>query len=98
MRLIFPDPARMIDLPGVGPCPRPVDIDQRLTGFQRLKSLRIYRFEPGPAIHGESEVDEVFITALEGRFAMAIDGPHALEAELGPVSYTHLTLPTICSG
>ncbi len=91
MRLIFPDPARMIDLPGVGPCPRPVDIDQRLTGFQRLKSLRIYRFEPGPAIHGESEVDEVFITALEGRFAMAIDGPHALEAELGPGGALYMT-------
>lgn len=87
MKIIDADPARMIDLPGVGPCPRPVDIDQGVSGFHRLKSLRIYRFEPGPAIHGDSEVDEVFILPLAGAFDMQITGPHALAARvsaLGP--------------
>ena len=77
MRLIEPDETRMIDLPGVGPCPRPVDIDQRLTGFKRLKSLRIYRFQPGPPIHGDSEIDEVFILPLSGAMEMEISGRDA---------------------
>ncbi len=76
MQIIDADPARMIDLPGVGPCPRPVDIDQGKTGFQGLKSLRIYRFVPGPAIHGDSEVDEVFILPLSGAFDLQIAGAH----------------------
>ena len=87
MKIIDADPARMIDLPGVGPCPRPVDIDQSGTGFHRLKSLRIYRFVPGPAIHGDSETDEVFILPLSGAFDMQITGAHPLTARvsaLGP--------------
>ena len=82
MRLIEPDETRMIDLPGVGPCPRPVDIDQQLTGFKTLKSLRIYRFQPGPAIHGESEVDEVFILPLSGTMEMEILGRDAFQGRL----------------
>lgn len=87
MKIIDADDTRMIDLPGVGPCPRPVDIDQGVTGFHRLKSLRIYRFEPGPAIHGDSETDEVFILPLSGAFDMQITGAHPLTARvsaLGP--------------
>lgn len=82
MQIIPADPTRMIDLPGVGPCPRPVDIHPGVTGFTRLKSLRIYRFDPGPPIHGDSEEDEVFITALQGLAAMQITGPHPLSATL----------------
>ena len=83
MRLIESDQTRMIDLPGVGPCPRPVDIDQRLTGFVTLKSLRIYRFQPGPPIHGESEADEVFILPLSGSMQIEISGRDRFH---GPIS------------
>ncbi len=82
MRIIDPDDRRMVDLPGVGPCPRPVDIDQSATGFRRLKSLRIYRFVPGPPICGDSEVDEVFILPLTGDFDMAITGNHPLSTSV----------------
>ena len=94
MQIIPADDTRMIDLPGVGPCPRPVDIDQRLTGFKRLKSLRIYRFLPGPAIHGESEVDEVFILPLSGVLDMVITGSHSFHGQLsadGPYRALYMT-------
>ena len=82
MVIINPDATRMIDLQGVGPCPRPVDIDQKQTGFKTLKSLRIYRFQPGPPIHGESEVDEVFILPLTGEIQMAIFGRDAFQGQI----------------
>ena len=94
MKIIDADDTRMIDLPGVGPCPRPVDIDQGVTGFHRLKSLRIYRFEPGPAIHGDSETDEVFILPLSGAFDMQITGAHPLSARVsatGPTRALYMT-------
>lgn len=73
---------RMIDLPGVGPCPRPVDIDQSVTGFSRLVSLRVYAFEPGPAINGEAEDDEVYIVLLSGAARIGITGTQASTFEL----------------
>ncbi|UPH72239.1 hypothetical protein LGT41_0005330 [Abyssibius alkaniclasticus] len=82
MLIIDADPTRMIDLPGVGPCPRPVDIDQSVTGFKRLKSLRIYSFQPEVTIEGESEGDEVFVLPLGGTVAMEIAGEHPLSAHL----------------
>lgn len=91
MKIIPADPSRMIDLPGVGPCPRPVDIDQSVTGFNRLKSLRIYRFAAGPAIEGESEVDEVYIVALDGAAQMQISGAHPLAADLAPGHALYMT-------
>ena len=94
MKIIPSDHSRMIDLPGVGPCPRPVDIDQSVTGFQRLKSLRIYRFQAGPPVHGDSEVDEVFILPLSGAFDMAISGTHPLAATVcaeGPTRALYMT-------
>ena len=57
---------RYIELEGVGPVSRPVDIDQSLTGFASLRTLRIYRFEPGSVIDGHAEEDEVFIIVLSG--------------------------------
>ena len=93
MKIIDSDDARMIDLHGVGLCPRPVDIDQGVTGFHRLKSLRIYRFEPGLDIHGDSEVDEVFILPLSGAWEMQITGAHPLQARvsaLGPTRAVYM--------
>ena len=80
--VIRPDEGNLIDLPGVGPCPRPVDVDQSMTGFARLKSVRAYRFAPGATIEGESEADEVLIVVLEGAVTMEIAGAHPLTAPL----------------
>jgi hypothetical protein len=94
MQVIDADEHRLIDLPGVGPCPRPVGIDQAVTGFRRLKSLRIYRFQPGPPIHGDSEVDEVLILPLAGSFQMQITGAHPLQALVsaqGPLRGLYMT-------
>lgn len=84
MQIIDADRHRMIDLPGVGPCPRPVDIDTGVTGFKALKSLRIYRFDAGSRIAGESEEDEVWVIPLDGRIAISITGAHPLSADLAP--------------
>ena len=94
MLIIDADDNRMIDLPGVGPCPRPVDIDQNVTGFNCLKSLRIYRFQPGPPVHGDSEVDEVFILPLSGAFDMVITGQYGADATVtsaGPLRAMYMT-------
>ena len=94
MLIINADDSRLIDLPGVGPCPRPVDIDQAVTGFNHLKSLRIYRFQPGPPIHGDSEGDEVFILPLSGAFDIVITGTHGAEARVtgaGPIRAIYMT-------
>ena len=82
MQIIDKDDSRLIDLPGVGPCPRPVDIDESVTGFTCLKSLRIYRFQPGAVIEGESEVDEVFVIAVSGAIQLNISGASPCEATL----------------
>ena len=82
MLIISTDPTRMIDLPDVGPCQRPVDIDQAVTGFQRLKSLRIYRFGAGATIAGDSEGDEVYIVPIGGAVELQITGVTPLKATL----------------
>lgn len=74
MKHIPADFTRMIDLPGVGLCARPVDIDQAVTGFSRLVSMRVYAFEPGPAINGEAEDDEVYIVLLSGAAQIEVTG------------------------
>lgn len=76
MKVIAPDFDRTVDLPGVGPTPRPVDIDQSATGFRDLVSLRIYEFDDGAAIDGEAEEDEVLIVLLAGAAAVAVTGEH----------------------
>jgi len=79
LRLFRPDFDRRIDLPGAGPCPRPVDIDRSVTGFSRLVALRVYSFAQGVAIDGEAEGDEVFIVLMRGRADIAISSgghPH----------------------
>lgn len=84
MLIIPADPTRMINLPGIGPCPRPVDIDQSVTGFTRLKSLRIYRFQPGVTVNGDSEGDEVYILPFGGAVQMQITGATPLDTSLSP--------------
>lgn len=74
MQVIPPDFDRMIDLPGVGPCPRPVDIDQSVTGFADLVSLRIYDFAGGMVIDGDAEGDEVLIVLLAGAATLDVTG------------------------
>ena len=81
-KLIQPDESNLIDLPGVGSCPRPVDIDQTTTGFDRLTSLRAYRFAAGLTVEGESEVEEVLILLVSGMVRLEITGTHKLTAEL----------------
>lgn len=109
MLIIHPDFARRIDLPGAGPCPRPVDIDRSRTGFSNLVSLRIYSFAAGVKIDGEAEDDEVFIVLMRGQadivvssggghvgdFPLAADGgPRA--AYLPPEASYRLTAVTDC--
>lgn len=88
MKLIASDFSRRIDLPGVGPAPRPVDIDQSTTGFDELVSLRIYSFAPGSPINGEAEGDEVAIVVLNGSCEIAVTGAISetfmLRADGGP--------------
>ena len=93
MQIIDADPTRMIDLPGVGPCPRPVDIDESVTGFRTLKSLRIYRFQPAVTIKGESEGDEVYVLPLDGAVDLAISGAHPLAASLSAAGERALYMP-----
>lgn len=72
MQIINADFRRRIDLPGAGPCPRPVDIDQGVTGFSDLVSLRIYAFASGMTIEGEAEEDEVFMVVMRGAANVAV--------------------------
>ena len=70
------DHARRIELAGVGPAPRPVDIDQAQTGFAALRTLRIYRFDPPATVHGHAEEDEVFIVVLCGEVELQMRSEH----------------------
>ena len=74
MLIVRPDFDRKIDLPGAGPCPRPVDIDGANTCFSDLVSLRVYSFAEGVMIDGEAEEDEVFIVLLRGRADLIVSG------------------------
>lgn len=74
MRIIEPDFTRQIELPEVGPCARPVDIDQSQTGFSDLVSLRVYQFAQRMIIHGEAEEDELFIVLLRGTVDIDVAG------------------------
>lgn len=79
MLIVRPDFDRRIDLPGAGPCPRPVDIDRSSTGFSNLVSLRVYSFASGVVIDGDAEEDEVFIVLMRGLADVAVssDGAQA---------------------
>jgi hypothetical protein len=68
---------RGVELAGVpGRVPRPVDIDQAHTGFETLRTLRIYRFGPPHVIEGHAEEDEVYIIVLAGSVELVIRSEH----------------------
>ncbi len=75
---VRPDPARRIDLPGVGPVPRPLEVGHDVSGLRDV-SLRTYRFAAGNVIDGEAEDDEVLILVLSG--LVAIDAVEAATGE-----------------
>lgn len=82
MKIIQPDHTRRIPIDGVPePVRRPVDIDQSITGFKDLRTLRIYRFDPGSVIDGHAEEDEVFIVVLAGSIEITMSGNGA---KVGP--------------
>lgn len=74
MKRILSDYNRFVNLEGVGEVSRPVDIDQSVTGFSDLVSLRIYKFLSGQIINGEAEDDEVCIVFLSGDVTMEVTG------------------------
>jgi hypothetical protein len=78
MKLIPADHNRRIDLPGVPePVLRPVDIDKAKTGFESLRSLRIYHFDAASAIDGHAEEDEVMIVLLAGSIEITLIDVHS---------------------
>lgn len=74
MKKIPSDYNRFITLEGVGEVSRPVDINQSVTDFSQLVSLRIYKFLQGQVINGEAEEDEVCIVFLSGDVTMEVSG------------------------
>ena len=73
MILIKSDHNRRIDIAGVqATVRRPVDIDQAITGFTKLRTLRVYRFDQGSVINGYAEEDEVFIVVMAGSIELTI--------------------------
>lgn len=83
MTVIKADHDRRIPIHGVpAPVSRPVDIDQSITGFGDLRSLRIYRFDEGSVIDGDAEQDEVLVVVLAGSVEFAISGLHPVHFEL----------------
>lgn len=83
MTVIKADHDRRIPIHGAqGPVSRPVDIDQSITGFRDLRSLRIYRFDEGSVIDGDAEQDEVFVVVLAGSIEFTVRGTHPDHFEL----------------
>lgn len=84
MKIIKPDFARRIEIPGIAdPVRKPVDIDPGITGFETLRTLRIYQFEPGSVVDGHAEDDEVFLVVLSGSAELTLSTP---ESKGTPVS------------
>lgn len=83
MKVIKANHDRRIPIHGVPePVNRPVDIDQSITGFTDLRSLRIYRFDEGSVIDGDAEQDEVFVVVLAGSIAFTVSGAQPDHFEL----------------
>ena len=73
MILVQPDSERRVDIPGApGPVRKPVDIDETITGFRTLRTLRVYRFDKDSVIEGHAEADEVYLVLLSGSVEVAI--------------------------
>ncbi len=81
MKLIKADPNRRVEIAGLPVAPRrPVDIDKSHTGFARLRSLRIYRFDVDSVIDGEAEEDEVLIVVMAGSIELTMSGGHSADS------------------
>lgn len=75
MKLIKPDFHGSVEIEGIaGPVPRPVSIDQAKTGFERLRTLRVYRFSEGVPVDGHAEEDEVLLVVLSGSVELKLTG------------------------
>ena len=73
MKHIKADGLRVMELAGVpDPVHRPVDIDQKLSGFLFLRSLRVYCFTAGSVIVGHAENDEVLLVLLAGTVQLTL--------------------------
>lgn len=77
MLIVEPDFDRRIDLPNVGPCQRPIDIDRTKAPLSKLVSLRVYSFDRDVVIDGEAEGDEVFIVLMRGQAGIRTSGSDA---------------------
>ena len=92
MKVIHADHERRYDIPSVpGPARRPVDIDTSITGFKRLRSLRLYRFSPGAPIDGHAEEDEVFVIVTAGTAEMKIGWDDAAPDSIGTFTLSTFT-------
>ncbi len=74
--LIFePDFDHLTDLPGAGPTPTPVDLDQRATGFTDLAALQVHELGDGTTMSGGTGEDEMLIVLLAGAMTVTVTGP-----------------------
>ena len=92
MTIIEPDFDRIIDLPGAGPTPRPVEIDGRAMGFHDLLSLHIDELADGAVIEGAAE-EEVLLVLLAGAIAVDVIHPAAMTVLLDADGDWGLHLP-----
>ncbi len=89
MKVIHADQERRYDIPGVpGPARKPVDIDADKTGFTRLRSLRVYRFDAGSVIDGHAEEDEVLVVVTTGSAEIKIGWENSSVDALGVFELT----------
>lgn len=92
MTIIEPDFDRLIDLPGAGPTPRPVEIDGRATGFQDLLSLHIDELADGSVIE-DTAANEVLLVLLAGAIAVDVTHPSQMTVLLDADGDWGLHLP-----
>ena len=92
MTIIEPDFDRLIDIPGAGPTPRPVEIDGRAAGFHDLLSFCIDDLADGAIVEGTAE-EEVLLVLLAGAIAVDVTGPGAEEFRLDADGDWGLHLP-----
>ena len=93
MTIIEPDFDRLIDLPGAGPAPRPVDIDGQAIGFHDLLSLHIDELADGAVIE-DAAAEEVLLVLLAGAIAVDVVHPSAMTVLLDADGDWGLHLPS----
>jgi len=96
-RVIRPDPDRRIDLPGVGPVARPLEVGKDVSGLTDI-SLRTYRFDAGNVIDGEAEGDEVLLFVLFGQVNIEVGPGSHVPAGEAQYSWSGLGRAAVGSG